>query len=171
MTQLPTPSGHRLPSWSWFSKDGAIQYLPLKFTQIDWATRDFENPFDHLLGGQNEKDDLNRARSSSPDPSNRLLRILRGLARKLHMTQYDLLLYVPFDLDGEFPLDQLQCVVIGRDKVGVSNAGDPKHHVLVIRPTTVVDEDGETRMVYERVGVASLRPEHISDSGEWVEVW
>jgi len=154
MTPLAPPSGQRLPSWSWFSKAGEIQYLPLSFTQIDWATGlDFENPFD-----------------AAPDKSGSSGQGLavRGQARKILMSQFDLLVYVTFDLEGEFSVSELFCVVIGRDKEKPEARSDAKSHVLVIRPAT----DGvQGRAVYERVGVASLRPGHFASDGKWVDIW
>jgi len=155
MTRLASPSGQRLPSWSWFSKAGAIQYLALSFTQIDWATGlDFENPFDAAPGKSNS--------------SSQGLTGLRGLARRILMSQFDLLVYVTFDLEGEFYVSDLLCVVIGRDKENVAAGGDAKWHVLVIRPMT---GGSQGRVVYERVGVASLRLEHVASDGEWVDIW
>lgn len=155
MTPLALPSGQRLPSWSWFSKAGAIKYLALSFTQIDWSTGlDFEDPF-----------------SVTPDDEHETsqgLAIFRGLARKLLMSQLDLLVYVTFDLEGEFCVSDLLCVVIGRDKEKMGATGDAKCHVLVIRPAA---ERHQGRLVYERVGVASLRLRHVANEGEWVDVW
>ena len=171
MTRLAFPPGQqqqqqqRLPSWSWFSKAGAIQYLPLSFTQIDWATGlDFENPFDN----NNKLEDKHGA--SQPDPSGQILTMLRGLARKILMSQLDLLVYVTFDLEGEFNVSELQCVVIGRDKekADIAPRDDAKWHVLVIR---LASEDIQGRAaVYERVGVASLRLEHVGSEGQWVDI-
>lgn len=164
MSRLALPSGQRLPSWSWFSKAGAIQYLPLSFTQIDWATgSDFENPFGDT---SKEKPDG----SQLADSSGQGLTVLRGLARRILMSQLDLLVYVTFDLEGEFYVSELLCVVIGRDKEKAdATAGDAKWHVLVIRQAT--EEGIQGRAVYERVGVASLRLGHVAKEGEWIDIW
>ncbi len=62
-------------------------------------------------------------------------------------------------------MDKLCCVVIGRDKVE-GGTEDPKHHVLVIHLLAVAR--GED--VYERVGVASLRPHQLGSAGSWVSI-
>lgn len=171
MTRLALPSStsssgnnHRPPSWSWFSKDGAIQYMSLKFTQIDWATgRDFENPFDRVALASAPGTEVATPSGSPIDH----LTTLRGFAREMRMTTLELSAYVKFDLDTEFSVDELRCVVIGRDKAG-SAGSDLRHHVLVIHPVQV----GENREqhAYERAGVASLRPEFVGDRGVWVSI-
>lgn len=92
------------------------------------------------------------------------------------MSQLDLLISVTFDLEGEFQVAELLCVVIGRDKVvedASASTYPRKYHVLVIRPATAsVGEGGvQGSVVYERVGVASLRPEYVVGEGHWVEIW
>ncbi|KAM7211003.1 hypothetical protein V8F06_013610 [Rhypophila decipiens] len=132
--------GHRLPSWSWFSsKDGAIQYLPLKYAQIDWATGlDFVNPFPEFTSPSLQRQESDTEASSHSQQIN----VLCGLARKLFIPRFDLLVSATFDLGGEYRAEELLFVVIGRDKVerkaGVdSDGGSPKYHVLVIRPIVV----------------------------------
>lgn len=123
--------------------------MPLKFTQIDWATgSDFLNPFESLVSRLGQ---------------------LRGLARKVLIQPSDLLVHVRFDQEGEFTVGDLLCVVIGRDKVVAAGATDVKHHVLVIQQAPKVDSmSGEE--LYERVGVASLRPEQVGEQGLWVNI-
>ena len=153
MTRLIPPSsagGQALPSWSWFCKDGPIQYLPLKFTQVDWATgKDFLNPLESLVSR---------------------LRIIRGLARKVLVPSSDLLVHIRFDQEGEFDVGDLLGVVIGRDKVVAEGGSENvKYHVLVIRQVPRIGSDEEEEQ-YERVGVASLRPEHVGEQGVWVNI-
>ncbi len=157
MTRIVLPAGRRVPSWSWFSKEGPINYMELKFKEIDWATRDFENPFTGPLAADPEK--------SSGLGGGGDLATLRGLARRMTMTKWDMLNYIIFDEEGEFKIEDLRCVVIGRDKVesGVQN---PKQHVLIIQHVrSALDAD-----IYERVGVASLRPVHVGSEGSWVRI-
>ncbi len=139
--------------------------MPLKFTQIDWATgQDFENPFDRVALTTARKTETTTSSSSSIDSH---LTTLRGFAREVLMSPLDLSVYVKFDLEGEFSTDGLRCVVIGRDKAG-SGGGNPKYHALVIHRTQV--GEGREQDVYERAGVASLRPEFVGDQGMWVSV-
>ncbi|TRX89299.1 hypothetical protein FHL15_009736 [Xylaria flabelliformis] len=124
MTRIQQHSGahRRAPTWSWFSKMGAIKYLELKFQEIDWATtRDFINPF------------------KSP-PSSKLAdtigvdMTLKGQARKLKLPMIELVRYTILDenKDEDADVDELRCVVIGRDKAW-NNLGDMKFHALIIR--------------------------------------
>jgi hypothetical protein len=73
--------------------------------------------------------------------------------------------YIIFDEEREFKIDDLQCLVIGRDKVE-SVVENSKYHVLIIqRVRSYLGAD-----IYERVGVASLRPVHVGSEGSWVRI-
>ena len=157
MTRLIPPSsarGQALSSWSWFSKDGPIKYLPLKFTQVDWATgKDFLNPLESLVSR---------------------LRILRGLAREVLVPSSDLLVHIRFDQEGEFDVGDLLGVVIGRDKVVAEGGSENvKHHVLVIRQVPRIGSDKEEEGQYERVGVLRVQAHSktsldiLQESGHW----
>jgi hypothetical protein len=54
-------------------------------------------------------------------------------------------------------------VIIGRDK---NKSEEEKYHVLVIQHVRRVLEVD----IYERVGVASLRPVHVEREGVWVNI-
>jgi hypothetical protein len=152
MRHIVQPPGRFVPSWSWLSKEGSIRYMELQFEKINWATRtDFESPFtrSHTAG----------ARQSSGD-----MTVLRGLARRLHMTQLDMLT-VMFDTDQAFETDNLRCVVIGRDKVQIDKE-TMRLHVLIIGQA----RNHEGPRTYERVGVASLRAEQVDNEGDWVRI-
>jgi hypothetical protein len=157
MTRIVLPAGRRVPSWSWFSKEGTIKYMELKFNEIDWATGDFENPFARQLAAEPEK--------SSGLGGDGDLATLCGLARRMTMTEWDMLNYIIFDDEGEFKIDDLRCLVIGRDKVesGVENS---KYHVLIIQRV----ESDLRADIYERVGVASLKPVYVESEGSWVRI-
>ncbi|KAI0908557.1 heterokaryon incompatibility protein-domain-containing protein [Ustulina deusta] len=148
ITQQPG-SSCRVPTWSWFSKVGAIQYLDLKFEQIDWAVTDFSNPF-------------KRSVSSSPDEEKSML---RGCARKLIMTEFDMLVSVTFDESQDFEVGKLRCVLVGCDR-RENAAGRMRYHVLIIHEISGPSGEG----VYERVGVASLKPTHVAGEGVWVDI-
>lgn len=151
ITQLP---GHQVPSWSSLSKEGSIQYLDaaneLKFKETGWATNDFENPFTTLKGLANEAEIV----------------AFRGLARKLHVSKLDMLVNIRFDDDEDFEVNDLRCVVIGRDKVEGGRVS-PKDHVLVIHQSRNSVGD----LVWERVGVASLNSSVIENNGVWVSIY
>lgn len=135
----------RVPSWSWLSKVGPIKYMDLEFEKIDWATRDFEGPFGRRKSANHKmisKDDLTT---------------LKGQARRLNITKKDLLVRVSFDGENEYDVDKLRCMVIGRDKTD-NGTNHPKQHVLIIHSFNPLEEG-----VYERVGVASLLSDHVSE--------
>lgn len=160
MKRIELPAGRPVPSWSWFSKEGPIRYMELKFKEIDWATSaDFETPFSGQLATEQE-------RSSGLGLGGGLMN-LRGLARKMRMTTKDKLRYIVFDEEGDFEVDDLRCVIIGRDK-DKSEEENLKCHVLVIQYVKRVLEVEVD--IYERVGVASLRPVYIEGRGVWVNI-
>ncbi|CAJ2513010.1 Uu.00g011290.m01.CDS01 [Anthostomella pinea] len=132
------------PTWSFFSKEGAIKYLELKFQEVDWATNDFDNPFYQRCTG---------------------VIVLSGLARGLKIAKFQMLVSISFDEHQEFEVEDLKCVVIGRDKIN-SGTENGKYHVLVIHQVnSAVGAD-----IYERVGVASLKPEHVEGTGQRVTI-
>ncbi|KAF2107047.1 hypothetical protein BDV96DRAFT_506859 [Lophiotrema nucula] len=158
MTRIAQPAGRRVPSWSSFSKEGRIKYLDatneLKFKEIDWATSDFENPFL-----------IQKTSASSASTEESILASFRGLARRLIMIKRDMLVMIQFDNEEDFNVDDLRCVVIGRDKMEGSRT-DPKQYVLVIHQARVAS--GER--LYERVGVASLMSSYVANEGSWVTI-
>jgi hypothetical protein len=145
MKPIIQPPDRRVPSWSFFSKEGAIKYLKLKFDQIVWANEDFRNPF---------------SRNSTGD-----MATLYGLARRLNMSKQDMLNYVMLDERREFEVEDLRCIVIGRDKLD-GRTDNPEYHVLIVHRTgSNLEPD-----IYERVGVASLIPEKVYQGGSWIRV-
>ncbi|KAI1421811.1 hypothetical protein F5Y12DRAFT_787236 [Xylaria sp. FL1777] len=153
MTRIEQGSGmsRRAPTWSWFSKVGAIKYLKLKFQEIDWATNDFENPFEPSAC----------LSSGVTDPGGNAM-TLRGQARKLNLPKSEFVRRATLDEGKEEDADvnDLRCVVIGRDKTQ-SNPTDVNYHTLIIcQVDSVAGND-----IYERVGVASLKPEHVAREG------
>ncbi|KAI1120765.1 hypothetical protein F5Y10DRAFT_289312 [Nemania abortiva] len=157
MTRIKQYPGarHRAPTWSWFSKVGAIKYMELKFQEIDWATRDFINPLKSLYYQP----------SRALDTCENTI-TLKGQARKLSLLNPELMGCATLDEDEERDIDvnDLRCVVIGRDKIR-SNHETVKYHVLIIRLENVPGSK-----IYERVGVASMRPEDVGREGSWVTI-
>lgn len=153
--QQPLRSRYYVPTWSWFSKDGPIKYMKLQFQEIEWATSDLSNPFKHNIGHEAAGESYEHAAAS----------MLRVLARDVSVTKSDLSAKVAFDEAQEYEMDNLKCVVIGRDR---ANGGqqDRKLHVLIINLIRVLDES-----FYERVGVASLSSEEVAGEGTWVNIY
>ncbi|KAI8632601.1 hypothetical protein F5Y19DRAFT_491226 [Xylariaceae sp. FL1651] len=156
-------SRHRVPTWSWFSREGAIKYMKLEFQRIEWAKEEFKSPFK-----QNCQLELERQRSCTflgltGDGTSAVT--LRGLARRFSMEKIDMLVNITFDEEQDFEVEDLRCVIIGRDKEE-RNTEVVKYHVLIIYQVGRVSEEA----VYERVGVASLKPEHVATEGSWVTI-
>ncbi|RYP78241.1 hypothetical protein DL771_000718 [Monosporascus sp. 5C6A] len=156
MKRIAWPGGRRVPSWSWFSKEGPIEYMSLQFEKIDWATKEFISPFQSQTAVGSKK--------PSGAQEDRDLTALRGQARKLQLTELEMLVHIRFDSEEEFDTGSLRCVVIGRDKID-HGTDDPKQHVLVVQPLDALE-----KRCYERVGVASLRFEHVGNEGPWITI-
>ncbi|PVH93374.1 HET-domain-containing protein [Periconia macrospinosa] len=150
LERITQPGGRRVPSWSSLSRKGGIQYMDatteLRFKEIDWAIDDFRNPFSVSDGIESAS--------------------FLGLARKINISKYEMLVIISFDDNEEFAVKDLRCVVIGRDKPGKGKV-DLKHHVLIIHEARNVAGNG----IFERVGVASLRPEVVASEGSWVTIY
>lgn len=144
-----------VPSWSWFSKEGPIKYMQLEFERIEWATKDFDGPF------------LRRSRASSLPTlptADRSIATFKAPAQSLILTEFELLARVTFDAEDEFKIQDLRCVIVGRDKAD-DDEHQPRVHVIVIHPSDALDD-----AMYKRVGVASLMPLHLGDEISWVVV-
>ncbi|OHF04101.1 heterokaryon incompatibility protein [Colletotrichum orchidophilum] len=142
-----------VPTWSWFSKSGKIQYMQLAFDKIDWANGDFESPFsrhpDMLSGGSYFGRDKKHT-------------ILRGVARRMDMSEEQIASQIVFDKKNERKAEDLRVVIIGRDKEGL----DARAHVLVICKS----QNDSQHDRYERVGVASLLEKQVSEEGLRVDI-
>ncbi|RYP04080.1 hypothetical protein DL765_010313 [Monosporascus sp. GIB2] len=89
MRRIAWPRGRRVPSWSWFSKEGPIKYMSLQFEKIDWATNEFKSPFQRQTAvGFKEPSDAREDRD---------LTALQGRARILHLTKLEMLDLRPYE--------------------------------------------------------------------------
>jgi hypothetical protein len=153
LERIVQPPGRRVPSWSSLSKHGSIQYMDatneLRFENVSWATDDFRNPF------------ITR---KEPVKDNDIV-AFSGRARKMMVSKLDMLTNVTFDGDEEFEVDNLRCVVIGRDKDNGAEVSS-KNHVLVIHQSH--DSLG---LSWQRVGVASLDRIVLEEDGIWVDIY
>ncbi|KAK7213887.1 hypothetical protein V2G26_021065 [Clonostachys chloroleuca] len=139
----------RVPTWSWLSKLGAIRYMKLEFNNVDWATQNFESPF---------SSDEN-IREATP-ASSTMSASLRAYAQSFTLTQQEANFHISFDLGTTLPLDNLKCVIMGRDKSGA------KVYAIIIKKS----EHGLHEGTFERIGSASFRPAQVCDGGVWVLV-
>ncbi|KAI0411895.1 hypothetical protein F5X98DRAFT_383183 [Xylaria grammica] len=149
LSQLPESkwllgAHHDAPTWSWFSKVGAIKYITLEFQTIQWERADFKNPFE------------------SSENQSRCIKTFRAKVRKISLSQDEVPRYIILDEDQDVVVNDLRCVVIGRGRFRDSTPG-VRDHVLIIR--NVVGSDR-----YERIGVASLNLEPVAGEGSWVTI-
>jgi hypothetical protein len=155
MKHIASKGAHPVPSWSWFSKEGSIKYMNLEFEKIEWVTKDLRGPFKH--------------KGNSPRPSytseiNERPNGFMGLSRRLVLKKLELLVRISFDVEDEFDIEDLRCIVVGRDKAKV-NGPQAQVHVLIVHPLNPSDS-----IAYKRVGVASLMAAHVGDEVSWVSV-
>lgn len=127
--------------------------MHLEFDKIEWASSDFESPFSR------HPDMLSGASYFGRDEDHT---ILRGVARRMDVSEEQVASQIWFDRKNEVKVEDLRVVVIGRNKEGV----EAKAHVLVICKSR--NDHGEDR--YERVGVASLLEKQVSEEGVKVNI-
>ncbi|KAI1118167.1 hypothetical protein F5Y14DRAFT_401293 [Nemania sp. NC0429] len=63
-------------------------------------------------------------------------------------------------------VNNLRCVVIGMEGELWGCYDDAKYHTLIIRPVN----NGVEGDVYERVGVASLKPGYVATEERWITI-
>ncbi|KAJ0300129.1 hypothetical protein Brms1b_012915 [Colletotrichum noveboracense] len=103
MKSIAQPSGRYVPSWSWFSKMGAIKYMDLKFDSVKW-TDDFESPFIGEASGGSMGFSGMRTASGAP--------VVRALAKDLKLSKAELLKNAIFDDRDDFEVHDLLFAVI-----------------------------------------------------------
>ncbi|KAF3808107.1 hypothetical protein GCG54_00012687 [Colletotrichum gloeosporioides] len=156
---IAQPSGRHVPSWSWFSKMGAIRYMDLKFDSVKW-TNDIESPFIGEASGGSMGYTGVRTASGAP--------VVRALAKDLKLSKAELLKNAIFDDRNNFEVHDLLFAVIGCDKDENSMEVRVSHGLIIRKLIENLDE--RSQGTYERVGVASLKPSQIMDGGSWVKV-
>ncbi|KAH7305851.1 hypothetical protein B0I35DRAFT_492482 [Stachybotrys elegans] len=155
MRRIQQPEGRYVPTWSWLSKEGPIRYMDLEFEQINWAKEEFISPFD-----QKQVTDADKPSISKPDRT-----VLWGLARRLRIPRVEMKPIIHLDTEEDVDLDELRCVIIGRDKRQHADE-NIQVHALIISTFGITSEP----LTYFRAGVASLKEKDIEDGGSWVEI-
>lgn len=166
--------GKGVPSWSWMSYDGQINYLEIPFGTVDWS-KDYElrlRDEERTIGNKEaflETENVGFAPSLKTHQARRLLQTGEGLEGKP---------FIVYDLDPP-PTERihLRCIVFGKSKTPDLPALKEGrwNYVLIIEPVvnTVKDLDSKKRgSSYRRVGVGSL-PDNWIDwtTTETVEVY
>ena len=118
----------RVPSWSWMSVSGRIDYFRLELRQYDWQV--IQPPWTF--------------------PSTNVSNAFRGLSRVFDLTgvrvnEEDVI----FDNLLDSDITRCEAIVLGIEK-GTQAIEDRKHYVLMVRPNGIHGPDGE--VLYERIG-------------------
>jgi len=149
LTPIVYPADRKVPSWSWMAYSGGIEYVSIGFGAADW-TSDVWSPF---------QADANKEKQYWKADKNSSAVELRAMARRLQVSEVEFLRLIIFDqrfLNVE--MDELRCVVIGKEKKRQAGTGST-HWALVLRP---LDSQSDYP-VYERVGVGYLLSSHVGD--------
>lgn len=147
LNRITFPAGRAIsvvPSWSWMAYTGGIDYISPAFGGVDWA--EMQSPWSDA--GEN-----GGARTEFQGGN---------IALVAEAQEYDLTLtrqgegILHFDTpERSESLSTTLCVVLGREKpTATSLQKGLVHYVLIVKPTTSVDRNGNK--VYERVGAGSL---------------
>jgi hypothetical protein len=141
MTEIAYKDEDRVPSWSWMTYSGGIEFMKIRFGDIDWNDDlKFDKERKHALVtnlGDFSECTIKPGRKRGREQSRKPHAVLTSSGRREGWIQYDV-------QDGE-DISGEQCVVVGR----VCKKKGGKYYVLVVRPT---DMDSE----YRRVGVGLI---------------
>lgn len=148
MKKIVQPTGRYVPTWSWLSKQGLIRYMGLDFDEINWERDYFKSPFTCQHEGEAKSSILAREQED--------LTTIFGQARRLCISISDVRKFITFDVDQEYNVDTLCCLIIGWDKTRYGMRA-PKFHVLIIRR---IEDTGVE--LFERVGVGSIERVHLA---------
>lgn len=121
----------------------------LKFKEVEWTTREYENPFDVSTGSGNGIE----------------MATFKGYARKMNIPIEDILRIVRFDCHEEYKAKELRYVVLARNRTAEKQV-DVRCHGLVIHE----EQNASGESVYVRVGMGSLRSSVIDTEGAWVTI-
>lgn len=122
----------RVPSWSWMSVSGGIDYFTLKWRHYDW--QGIKSPWSHSSGRTPNGFD------------GKLQSLCRSNARPGEDN-------IVFDSATYSKLPDAMAIVLGIEKVCESTE-DKKHYILVVRSKAVFSADGTE--LYERIGAGHI---------------
>ncbi|KAI1261481.1 HET-domain-containing protein [Xylariaceae sp. FL1019] len=160
LTSITYTQERRVPSWSWMSCTGAIQFIKAPFDGVDWRNDDIQIDFET---GSLRNSRRNRTVTSNAE--------IAAFARRINTNGgvADVLKRVSFDGITMDRLEALRCVVLGIDKPNKDVADDErKHYVLLVKPLP-----GSNDGTYVRVGVGSLLAGHVvmdDAEGQWIRI-
>lgn len=126
-----------VPSWSWMSRSGGIDYFSLTWNGYDW--QEIRSPWS----------------SSTGTPSkNKLVGMVQALdAEKIASG-------IIFDDPADSVHPNPMAIVLGIEK-GSKAIRDKKHYMLVVKPTGTLDSDGNR--LYERIGAGHVLGHYLGE--------
>ncbi|KAH6665936.1 hypothetical protein B0J14DRAFT_660071 [Halenospora varia] len=147
MKRLVYPADQSVPSWSWMAVDGPISYLEVPLGKADWNDK-LKSPF------KSAKDiSANYWQIGKGHPRLEL----KAEARKFVLARTNTLKrLITFDIEPSVGLEDMRCVVVGKQKL-VSSHDLQKHYVLAVVPL-----HSEGPGIFERAGVGTVDKKLIS---------
>jgi hypothetical protein len=139
------------PSWSWMAYPGQIQYLPIKFTGVEW-----DNSV--RLVKVKAKVKANDATTGPEDEGYVLEARVRGVMLDGKDNEVGQLY---FDTQPGNVLPEVRCAIMGREETGVED-GNWKYYVLFVTECTTPWGRGKFR----RVGMGSIEKRFILFDGQ-----
>lgn len=136
-----------VPTWSWMSYKGGIDYLEPPFQKVEWVK--INSPW---LSDDNRERLAGSEASHTTDRSDNI-----SLTAVVHdfelVANNDKESKIIHDIPGKTEGQILKCVVLGRQNDGIS-AQERRHYVLVVTPCR--QSRSKVNKTYERVGVGFL---------------
>lgn len=140
MRKIEFSMGKEVPSWSWMSYEGPIDYLHVPFNRVDWEKEGIQSPWHRKLSQESSWHTVDRAGNG------KLIATAHGFSDSTEdETVYDI---------GTTPSEQeLKCVVIGWARLG-KDRSLKDHYVLLIGK--------QMNHEWKRVGVGILKGKSIA---------
>lgn len=138
----PSPSGTKVPSWSWMAYTGSIEYIPADFGGTEWEF--VQTQWD---SEPNKADDG----------------VLVGEARDYRDVGHDSMLV--FDPSSGSERTVTKCVVLGKQKGNMSDE-EKIHYVLLVEP----DTSSSQMRRYKRVGAGTLLGRLLGENRERIQI-
>ncbi|KAK0723404.1 hypothetical protein B0T26DRAFT_674977 [Lasiosphaeria miniovina] len=169
--QLPPP-----PSWSWMAYTGPIDFLRLKFGEIDWM--EIRSPWSER--GVAAAAAAASSSVAAPADADALSRTGGSGSAALWGRVRDIVEIPEAEKDGRLfcdtsdengarnGSDRMQCVVLGVEK-GSLELASRHHYFILVRPVSS-PQIGLGGTVYERVGAGYLLGKYIEEGGQEAQI-
>ena len=131
----------KVPSWSWMSVSGPIDYYRLDFSGYEW--KDIQSPWSKTKGSHTDKAILAQAS-------------LLSVFEKIGDPEID----IKLDMPGDTSKRQLLAVTLGVEKSD-RNLLDKRHCVLIVEAMSRLDDTGHK--VFKRVGAGVVAGKYLSE--------